>query len=126
MNKKLQLLLGTLILIAFGKGLSRTLQYHPTTAFKTDFYPVNKTQKPQFESGFASSKLHTQTHAASLVELTHGRLRAFWFSGSREGANDVQIRSAVFDPNIDNWSAEYVVATREATAKSTLRYISKL
>lgn len=119
-------LLGLLIVIAFASGFLKTIRHQPSTGFRTDFHPVTFPQKPRFQSDFASSQLHTQTHAASLVELNDGKLRAFWFSGSREGAKDVQIHSAVFDPGTNRWSAEQVVATRQDTEKSVLRYVGKL
>ena len=80
----------------------------------------------RFESHFASSRLHVQTHASSLVELKDGRIRAFWFSGSREGASDVTVNSAVFDPVKDEWGAEQVVASRASTQRALHRYVSKL
>jgi|WetSurMetagenome_2_1015567.scaffolds.fasta_scaffold00349_21 predicted neuraminidase len=113
----------------------------------------------RFESHFASSHQHVQTHASSLVELKdgctsdtllakpadcgrrcdaatpapegsappcRGRIRAFWFSGSREGASDVTVDTAVFDPAKSEWSAEQVVASRAGTQRSLHRYISKL
>jgi predicted neuraminidase len=126
MKKYLHWFSGLLILIAFAGGLLKTIQHHPVTTFQVDYHQVPDGQKPRFETDFASSKLHTQTHAASLVELKNGCVRAFWFSGSREGAKDVQIHSAVFDPKNNEWSAEQVVATREDTEKSVLRYVSKL
>jgi len=118
--------MGLLIVIAFARGFYKTIQYHPAAGFQTNFTPASMAQRPRFQSDFASSKLHIQTHAASLVELKNGNLRAFWFSGSREGARDVEIHSAVFDPKSNKWSAEQVVATRQDTEKSVLRYVSKL
>jgi len=126
MKKYFHLFAGILILIAFAGGLSKTIRKRHAAAFQVDYHPISIGQKPRFETDFASSKLHTQAHAASLVELKDGRLRAFWFSGSHEGAKDVQIRSAVFDPRKNAWSAEQVVATREDTERSVLRYVSKL
>lgn len=120
------LLIGVLILIAFGSGFLKSFRHHPGQSFQVSFHPSSVTQEPRFETDFASSKLHIETHAASLVELRDGRLRAFWFSGSREGASDVQIHSAVFDPRKNKWSAEQVVATRQDTEESVLRYVSKL
>ncbi|MDP2804652.1 MAG: sialidase family protein, partial [Gallionellaceae bacterium] len=67
-----------------------------------------------------------QVHAASSIELKDGRIRAFWFSGSREGAKDVAIHSAVFDPQKSQWSNEEVSMTRERTQQSLHRYVSKL
>jgi predicted neuraminidase len=82
--------------------------------------------RPEFQTSFASSKQHIQTHAASLVELKDGRIRAFWFSGSREGAADVEIHGSVFDPATGYWGKEQAVVTRENTEHSLMRYISKL
>lgn len=75
---------------------------------------------------FVSSSHNIHTHAASLVELNDGRIRAFWFAGSREGAEDVEIRTAVFDPENNHWGAESSIANREATQRSVLRYVKKL
>lgn len=80
----------------------------------------------RFGSHFASSKLHVQVHASSLVELKDGRIRAFWFSGSREGASDVTINTSVFDPAKNEWGAEQVVVTRSGTQRALHRFIAKL
>jgi predicted neuraminidase len=80
----------------------------------------------RFDSHFASSRLHAQAHASSLVELKDGRIRAFWFSGSREGAADVTVNSATFDPVADLWSEEKVVANRSGTQRALQRYVAKL
>jgi len=72
------------------------------------------------ETGAAS------VHAASLIALKDGTLRAFWFAGSREGAADVVINSAVFDPKSVNWSAPTVVIDRVSAEKGLARYIAKL
>jgi len=89
---------------------------------------VAETVAPQgrIDSHFASSRVNVQTHAASLVELKDGRVRAFWFSGSREGAADVTINSAVFDPAQGKWSEEQVVTGRSDTQRGLHRYISKV
>jgi predicted neuraminidase len=65
-------------------------------------------------------------HAASLIALKDGAIRAFWFAGSREGAADVAIYTAVLDPKSHNWSAPTVVADRVGVEKGLLRYIAKL
>jgi len=92
--------------------------------------PVIATQTsndlPGIQTSFASSTQNIHTHAASLVELGDGRIRAFWFAGSREGAPDVEIRSAVFDPASGRWGAEQRIANREDTQRSLLRYVKKL
>ncbi|MFH0934869.1 MAG: sialidase family protein [Pseudomonadota bacterium] len=80
----------------------------------------------RFDSHFASSRLHTQVHAPSLVELKDGNLRAFWFSGSREHAADVTVNSAVFDTARKDWGAEQVITGRADTQRGLHRYIAKV
>lgn len=65
-------------------------------------------------------------HAASLIALKDGAVRAFWFAGSREGAPDVVINSSVFDPHAARWSAPTVVMSRVSAEKGLSRYIAKL
>ena len=65
-------------------------------------------------------------HAASLIALKDGALRAFWFSGSREGAADVSIYSSVYDSKSANWSAPTVVMDRISAERGRARYIAKL
>ena len=65
-------------------------------------------------------------HAASLIVLKDGAVRAFWFAGTREGAADVSIYSSVYDSHSANWSAPTVVMDRVSAEKGLLRYIAKL
>ena len=114
------------VLLAFGLGFSRVPEYHAATGFTIpEINPSNNTEV-FFKADFASRRQHTQTHAASEIELKDGRIRAFWFSGSREGAPDVEIHSAVFDPAQGSWGSEQTVATREHTGHSLMRYLGKL
>ena len=88
--------------------------------------PLTSNTATDFHTHFASTQQNVATHAASLVELSDGRIRAFWFAGSREGAEDVEIRSAVFDPAKNSWGPEHSIANREDTQRSLLRYVKKL
>ncbi|AYQ30496.1 hypothetical protein DT070_12145 [Polaromonas sp. SP1] len=65
-------------------------------------------------------------HAASVVELLDGRLRAVWFSGSREGARDVTIQTAVMDPASLRWSEESTLFGRQQLQQGLWRYVKKL
>lgn len=65
-------------------------------------------------------------HAASLIALKDGAVRAFWFAGSREGAPDVVINTAVYDPQASRWSAPTVVMDRVGAERGLSRYIAKL
>ena len=82
--------------------------------------------KPIFASGFASTGKTRLVHAPSMVELGDGRIMAFWFAGSREGAADVVIHSSVYDPRTINWSAEKTVTSRLRTQADEHRYVRKL
>ncbi len=84
---------------------------------------------------FAPSSLRTDwlpdtgapsVHAASLIALKDGGVRAFWFAGSREGAPDVVINTSVFDAQSSRWSAPTVVMDRVSAEKGLSRYIAKL
>ena len=59
--------------------------------------PFRPGQVLGFDSQFVSSQPGQAVHAPSLVELRNGNLRAVWFSGSREGAGDVTIQTALLD-----------------------------
>jgi len=80
----------------------------------------------RFDAQFVSSSPGQAVHAASLVELRDGRLRAVWFSGSREGAGDVTIQSAVMDPASLRWSPESTLFDRQALQQGLWRYVKKL
>jgi predicted neuraminidase len=115
-----------LVLAAFGIGFFKAMHYPPPALFQAAALQKPDKRAPDFHSSFASSRLHVQTHAASLVELKDGRIRAFWFSGSREGAPDVEIHSAVFDPAHGQWGAEQTVVNRKTTEQALLRFVRKL
>ena len=65
-------------------------------------------------------------HAASMIALKDGAVRAFWFAGSREGAADVSIYSSVYDSKSASWSAPTVAIDRISAEKGLSRYIAKL
>ena len=61
-----------------------------------------------------------------MVELTDGRLRAVWFSGSREGAGDVVIKTSVMDQASLRWSEESTLFDRQSIQQGLWRYVKKL
>ncbi|MDD4911440.1 MAG: exo-alpha-sialidase [Sideroxydans sp.] len=133
MSKYRRLALLAFVLTAFAMALFKASGWSVAYGFRV---PTHGESKAALEStgktvlgnqtSFASSKQNTQVHASSLVELKDGRVRAFWFSGSREGAADVNINTAVFDPATRVWSAEQTVTGRESTQRSLHRYIAKV
>jgi predicted neuraminidase len=112
------------ILIAFGLAFYKTAAIPKASSFQKSAAPVSPSSIPRFETHFASSKLFSQVHASSSVELKDGRIRAFWFSGSHEAARDVSIHSAVFDPKKAQWGNEEILMTRERTQQALHRYIA--
>lgn len=50
----------------------------------------------------------------------------FWYGGSREGAQDVAIYQAIFDPRSQQWSQPAVVVTREETIAAYGGYAKKI
>jgi predicted neuraminidase len=80
----------------------------------------------RFDARFVSAAPGQAVHAASLVELKDGRLQAVWFSGSREGAGDVAIRTSVMDPSTLQWGAEIVLTGREQLQRGLWRYVKKI
>lgn len=120
------IILLALILSAFGLAFYKAAGFPSASSFQTSLPAVAVSATPRFETHFASSKLFTQVHASSAIELKDGRIRAFWFSGSREGAKDVAIHSSVFDPVQMRWGKEEVTMTREQTQHALHRYVAKL
>lgn len=126
MSKIQQLLVGALLLGAYYAGLPEHV-WSPSPAFSV---PADVAGAPApgddwafFSASDAATKL---VHAASMVELPDGRVRGFWFAGSREGAADVGIHSAVFDPRSASWSEERRVITRGQVEQALGRNIRKL
>ena len=126
MRRKFVWLVPAVIVIAFASAFYKIYSTPAAAQFKAPVTVIAVTEPVRFETHFASSKTFVQVHAASSIELKDGRIRSFWFSGSREGAKDVSIRSAVFDPAKSQWGAEEVVMTREFTQQALHRYIAKL
>jgi len=60
----------------------------------------------------------TACHAATLVELSHGRILAGWFAGSRESSPDVSIWLATYINGV--WDAPKIVA--DGIVTDSLRY----
>ncbi|MBC7444381.1 MAG: exo-alpha-sialidase [Polaromonas sp.] len=80
----------------------------------------------EFDARFVSSEPGQAVHAASLAELRNGDLRAVWFSGSREGAGDVAIKTAVLKPENLHWSEEQTLLDRARLQRDLWRYVKKI
>ena len=115
-----------IILVGFGAGFVKSIDRAPVGFFQPRSVGKAVDGEPHFETRFVSGGETPQTHAPSLVELSDGSIRAFWFAGSREGAKDGEIHTAVFLPGRAVWRREFPVASRASTRKSLQRYIRKL
>lgn len=118
-----RVLLGLILLacVVAGYKLSHRVDTH--TSFQVPTY-FSSSSAAKISTDFVSKQQNISTHAASLIELKNGRLRAFWFAGSREGAQDVTIRSAAFDGT--QWSEERDIINRVQTQYALLRYVKKV
>lgn len=118
------LLLAAVFIAAWRSHPPHQLAPFAQAVVSSDGATANST--PQYTSRFVSSELDDFVHSSSVTALPGGDLMAVWFAGSREGAADVQVRSARFDAQSGEWGAEQVLATRESTRDGTGRYIRKL
>jgi predicted neuraminidase len=82
--------------------------------------------KPFYRQQLLPNGAGLSVHSATAAEISGGRLRAFWFGGSREGAADVAIYTSVYSPVEGSWSPERAVVTREAAQRHLRRYVRKL
>lgn len=115
-----------LTLVALTLDYARMSSPSANALFAPPSLQPDETAAPVYFSGFVNRGDTRIVHAPSVVELDQGRLRAFWFAGSREGARDVVIRSAVFNPVERVWSLPVTALTRESVQRDTHRYIRKL
>lgn len=65
-------------------------------------------------------------HAATLANLPDGEVGAWWYGGTREGAKDVAIYFARFDPRVGKFTPPKAVITRQQLSADLGRYIKKL
>jgi len=115
-----------LIVISFGAAYQKMMSMPAAALFAPSLAAAKLNSEPQFASRFVSSGKTRIVHAPSVVELEDGRLVAFWFAGSREGAKDVTIHSAVFNTHSQTWESEHIAITRADTYRDTNRYVKKL
>jgi predicted neuraminidase len=122
-----------LVLLAFGAGAAKVARRAPPPAFRgptseaaTPLPPATAGAVPGLRGEFVSQRKLVHTHAASLVELSGGKIRAFWYAGTDEGTQDVTIETAVFDPRAGQWTPERTVASRATTQDALFRYVKKV
>jgi predicted neuraminidase len=131
-NRKL--LFAGLMLIAFAAAGYKTFSRAPPSTFAQPAFktasspdqPPGVVQAPVLVAQFVSSTPGQAVHAPSVVELKNGNLRAVWFSGSREGAGDVTIQTAVMNAATGQWSGEATLFDRQQLQRGLWRYVKKI
>ncbi|PTN31616.1 exo-alpha-sialidase [Desulfonatronum sp. SC1] len=83
-------------------------------------------EDPIYQARFVSDGLTRLVHAATAVQRPDGAIQAFWFGGSREGHADVRIFTATFDPDMQRWTDEAPLLSRQETARAERRHVRKL
>jgi predicted neuraminidase len=114
------------IALVFAGLYVRALEAPPAARFAV---PRAAVPEPSAKPLFGSQLLPSGTlsvHSATAVELRDGRLRAFWYGGTREGASDVAIYTSVYSPKEETWSPERAVMTRELAQRHLRRHVRKL
>ena len=122
-------LLVGLIAIAFAASGYKILNRPLDAVFITpDLKASSDTQRQssKVQTQFVSNVPGMAVHAASLVELRDGSLRAVWFSGSREGAGDVTIQTAVLSNGAQKWGLESSLFDRPQLQRGLWRYVKKI
>lgn len=110
----------------FNRAPASTFAASATKTSPTSAKPTNAAQAPQLQAQFVSSNPGQAVHAPSVVELKDGSLRAVWFSGSREGAGDVTVQTAVMKLGSQGWEAETTLLSRAQIERGMWRYIKKI
>ncbi len=114
--------------LAFGGLYVRTLTAPPPGGFAVAQAASRSASSPEpfYSAQLLPNNSAQSVHSATAAEISGGRLRAFWYGGSREGASDVAIYTSVYSLPEKNWSPERVVVTREFAQRHLRRYIRKL
>ena len=132
-NVSRNFLLASLVAIAFIAAAYKIANCPMQAAFALSTVPaLPDMQKPtsrvvpNLQAQFVSSEPGKAVHAPSVVELRDGSLRAVWFSGSREGAGDVTIQTAVFNNDSQQWGSESSLFDRNRLQRGLWRYVKKI
>lgn len=113
--------------IVFGGLCVRLAGMPPPALFAVPDLPAPATgDVPHYRAQNVSSGATRFAHAPTAVELADGRLRAFWFGGSREGATDAAVYSATFSPDSGTWGGEAAVVTPAMLQRDLNRLVRKV
>jgi predicted neuraminidase len=115
------------VAVVFGGLFAQTLSAPAPSGFAVSKPSAvrDADRTPLYDERYASSAATPSVHAATALPVPGG-MRAFWYGGTREGAGDVAIYSALYEQATSRWSPERPVATRTSTQAGLGRYIRKL
>jgi len=82
--------------------------------------------EPSYLSQLLPNRSARSVHSATAAEVSGGKLRAFWYGGSREGASDVAIYTSVYSLATQTWSPERALVTRASAQRELRRHLRKL
>jgi len=131
MDKRLVLFL---ILVAIGlytwpmaQGIF-TDRWDPGTFVVHFEAPPFQTAEPYMHQEFINpDPVSPMVHVGSICELSHGRLAAAWYGGSREGAGNVSIFFSEKGPSeTASWSEPKMVVDRLSASRELNRYVKKV
>lgn len=133
-SRNRNLLFAALVTIAFVAAGYKTFFRTPSSSFAVPPAKASASSSQAFNAGqalrsqaqFVSSVPGKAVHAPSMVELRDGSLRAVWFSGSREGAGDVTIQTAVLSQGSQEWGPESSLFDRFQLQRGLWRYVKKI
>ena len=92
----------------------------------TDEYNLSFDDKPFMKTQFVSYGKTEAVHCATVVEISGGKLLAFWYGGTHERDRDVCIYSSIYDPQAGEWAPERLLITRKDTQRDLGRQIKYL
>lgn len=114
------------VVLAFAGLYARALMPPATAGFVLPGAPAGaKPAAPSLKAQLLPSSVQS-VHSATAAEISGGKLRAFWYGGTREGAPDVALYTSVYSPKDQTWSPERAVMTRELAQRSLRRHVRKL
>jgi predicted neuraminidase len=116
-----------LLLLAYGALiLSQPSSQHADTPLGVNLATGTGNPLPQFQSQLIGNDFSDFVHAPSIAETQDGNMLMVCFSGSREGAGDVEIIGYQFEAAAGDWHSLPSLAQRDQTARDTGRHIRKL
>jgi len=114
------------IALVFAGLAARVLNPLPAPAFVPPRAAAQASPAPLYKAQLLPNDSTQSVHSATAVELSDGRLRAFWYGGTREGAFDVAIYTSTYSPRTGVWEPERALVSRELVQRHLRRTIRKL